>query len=150
MSEGVIIHIVDDEEPVRKSLAFLLTMSDHAVRVHESATAFLAIAPGSPVPASFTDLRMPDNERGGAPEEAAGTGCDAADHRDHRSCRRADGGRSDEGGRRWISSRSRLRRGAAGGDPPGLSPNSAAARRPRMMQVRCASAWHACPSASSR
>jgi len=60
MSEGVIIHIVDDEEPVRKSLAFLLTMSDHAVRVHESATAFLAIAPGLARACLITDLRMPD------------------------------------------------------------------------------------------
>lgn len=60
MSEDVIIHIVDDEEPVRKSLAFLLTMSDHAVRVHESATAFLAIAPGLTRACLITDLRMPD------------------------------------------------------------------------------------------
>ncbi|NMG40650.1 response regulator [Chelativorans sp. ZYF759] len=60
MSADVIVHIVDDEEPVRKSLAFLLTMSDHAVRVHESATAFLAIASGLDRACLVTDLRMPD------------------------------------------------------------------------------------------
>ena len=60
MSADVVIHIVDDEEPVRKSLAFLLTMSDHAVRVHESATAFLAIASGLDRACLVTDLRMPD------------------------------------------------------------------------------------------
>jgi two-component system, LuxR family, response regulator FixJ len=60
MSADVVIHIVDDEEPVRKSLAFLLTMSDHAVRVHESATAFLTVAPSLERACLVTDLRMPD------------------------------------------------------------------------------------------
>ncbi len=60
MSGDVVIHIVDDEEPVRKSLAFLLTMSDHAVRLHESATAFLKMAPGLDRACLVTDLRMPD------------------------------------------------------------------------------------------
>ncbi|EKF17584.1 response regulator FixJ [Nitratireductor pacificus] len=60
MPENVVIHIVDDEEPVRKSLAFLLTMSGHAVRVHESATAFLDIAGGLRQACLITDLRMPD------------------------------------------------------------------------------------------
>jgi two-component system, LuxR family, response regulator FixJ len=60
MSGDVVIHIVDDEEPVRKSLAFLLTMSDHAVRVHESATSFLAAAKGLKRACLVTDLRMPD------------------------------------------------------------------------------------------
>ena len=40
------VHIVDDEEAVRKSLAFMLTMNGFGVRVHESATAFLALAAG--------------------------------------------------------------------------------------------------------
>lgn len=39
-----VVHIVDDEEPVRKSLAFLLTMVGFTVRVHHSATSFLAAA----------------------------------------------------------------------------------------------------------
>jgi two-component system response regulator FixJ len=54
------VHIVDDEEPVRKSLAFLLTMAGFTVRVHESATAFLAAAPSVRNGCLVTDLRMPD------------------------------------------------------------------------------------------
>jgi two-component system, LuxR family, response regulator FixJ len=55
-----IVHIVDDEEPVRKSLAFLLTVSGFAVRLHESATAFLEVAPTVRNGCLITDLRMPD------------------------------------------------------------------------------------------
>ncbi|WP_199566031.1 response regulator FixJ [Ensifer sp. M14] len=54
------IHIVDDEEAVRKSLAFMLTMNGLAVRVHESATAFLGIALNLRQAILVTDLRMPD------------------------------------------------------------------------------------------
>jgi two-component system, LuxR family, response regulator FixJ len=55
-----IVHIVDDEEPVRKSLAFMLTIDGFTVRMHESATAFLAAAPGLRNSVLITDLRMPD------------------------------------------------------------------------------------------
>lgn len=54
------VHVVDDEEAVRKSLAFLLTMSGFTVRVHESATGFLAAAPTIRNGCLITDLRMPD------------------------------------------------------------------------------------------
>lgn len=54
------VHIVDDEEPVRKSLAFMLTMNGLAVRMHESATAFLDFAQGAREAVLVTDLRMPD------------------------------------------------------------------------------------------
>ena len=54
------VHIVDDEEAVRKSLAFLLTMNGFAVRVHHSATDFLAFAPEVRNGCLVTDLRMPD------------------------------------------------------------------------------------------
>jgi two-component system, LuxR family, response regulator FixJ len=55
-----VVHVVDDEEPVRKSLAFLLTMAGFAVRVHESAASFLQAAPGIGRACLVTDLRMPD------------------------------------------------------------------------------------------
>jgi two-component system, LuxR family, response regulator FixJ len=58
--DNYVVHIVDDEEPVRKSLAFLLTMSGFTVRVHESATRFLTVAPGLARACLVTDLRMPD------------------------------------------------------------------------------------------
>jgi two-component system response regulator FixJ len=54
------VHIVDDEEAVRKSLAFLLSMNGFAVRVHNSATDFLAFAPSISNGCLVTDLRMPD------------------------------------------------------------------------------------------
>lgn len=60
MSSDVVIHIVDDEEPVRKSLAFLLTTSGYAARAHPSATVFLDIAGSLRNACLITDLRMPD------------------------------------------------------------------------------------------
>jgi two-component system response regulator FixJ len=54
------VHIVDDEDAVRKSLAFMLTMNGLGVRIHESATAFLALAPNLRQAVLVTDLRMPD------------------------------------------------------------------------------------------
>ncbi len=54
------VHIVDDEEAVRKSLAFMLTMNGLGVRIHESATMFLALAPNLRQAVLVTDLRMPE------------------------------------------------------------------------------------------
>ena len=59
-SVDVVVHIVDDEEAVRNSLAFLLGASGFAVRTHASAAAFLEIAPGIKNGCLVTDLRMPD------------------------------------------------------------------------------------------
>lgn len=58
--DSYVVHVVDDEEPVRKSLAFLLTMMGFTVRIHESATGFLAAAQGLGKACLVTDLRMPD------------------------------------------------------------------------------------------
>lgn len=58
--DSFVVHVVDDEEPVRKSLAFLLTMTGFTVRVHESATSFLGIAQTAGRACLVTDLRMPD------------------------------------------------------------------------------------------
>ncbi len=59
MNERV-IHIVDDEAPVRSSLAFLLMSSGFAVRVHESGTAFLDALGDPDLICLVTDLRMPE------------------------------------------------------------------------------------------
>ena len=56
----VVVHIVDDEEPVRNSLAFLLGAAGFAVRTHATAAAFLEIAPQIRNGCLVTDLRMPD------------------------------------------------------------------------------------------
>jgi two-component system response regulator FixJ len=59
-TDNYVVHIVDDEEPVRKSLAFLLTTMGFTVRVHESAASFLALAQGIGKACLVTDLRMPE------------------------------------------------------------------------------------------
>lgn len=56
----IVVHIVDDEEAVRTSLAFLLSTSGFAVRTHQSATAFLDHARHVSNGCLITDLRMPD------------------------------------------------------------------------------------------
>jgi two-component system response regulator FixJ len=56
----IVVHIVDDEESVRSSLAFLLSTAGFAVRTHLSATAFLEHAPNVRNGCLITDLRMPD------------------------------------------------------------------------------------------
>jgi len=55
-----VVHIVDDEVSVRKSLAFMLTSAGYTVRVFESARDFLAAAGGISGGCLVTDLRMPD------------------------------------------------------------------------------------------
>ena len=58
-TSNTVVHIVDDEEAVRNSLAFLLTSAGFAVRVHQNAADFLAIAPAISNGCLVTDLRMP-------------------------------------------------------------------------------------------
>lgn len=62
MGSDIVVHIVDDEEDVRTSVAFLLTTSGHTVRVHESAMEFLnaALTGNLQNDCLITDLRMPD------------------------------------------------------------------------------------------
>ncbi|EZQ13590.1 response regulator FixJ [Aquamicrobium defluvii] len=59
-SDDYVVHILDDEEAVRKSLAFLLVTAGFAVRVHDSATGFLDAAPAIGRACLVTDLKMPD------------------------------------------------------------------------------------------
>ena len=53
------VHIVDDEEPVRKSLAFMLTAMGFMVRIYPSAAEFLARVPSDNNACLITDVRMP-------------------------------------------------------------------------------------------
>ncbi|MER9226527.1 response regulator FixJ [Mesorhizobium sp. M0437] len=59
MAGSDLVHVVDDDVDVRKSLGFLLGTADFAVRLHESATAFLAAATGDLDGCIVTDVRMP-------------------------------------------------------------------------------------------
>ncbi|MGB3540090.1 MAG: response regulator FixJ [Mesorhizobium sp.] len=54
------VHIVDDEEVVRKSLAFLLATIGFSVRLHESGKSFLDMVPTPGRACLVTDLRMPE------------------------------------------------------------------------------------------
>ncbi|MGB6910773.1 MAG: response regulator FixJ [Methyloceanibacter sp.] len=60
MQDNFVVHIVDDDEAVRQSLAFLLSTAGVPVRVYDSATSFLdglaSLQPGCLI----TDVRMPD------------------------------------------------------------------------------------------
>jgi two-component system, LuxR family, response regulator FixJ len=59
MADSPIVHIVDDDAAVRQSLAFLLGSAGLAVRLYDSATAFLDGLPGLKGGCLITDLRMP-------------------------------------------------------------------------------------------
>ncbi|PWJ89059.1 LuxR family two component transcriptional regulator [Mesorhizobium loti] len=59
MAGNDVVHVVDDDVDVRKSLGFLLGTADFAVRLHESATAFLSTATGQIDGCIVTDVRMP-------------------------------------------------------------------------------------------
>jgi two-component system response regulator FixJ len=58
--DSAIVHVVDDDEAARQSLAFLLRAHEIEVRTYESATAFLAAAPGLQSGCIITDVRMPE------------------------------------------------------------------------------------------
>ncbi|MGH6736689.1 MAG: response regulator FixJ [Methyloceanibacter sp.] len=60
MPDNRVVHIVDDDEAVRQSLAFMLSAAGLAVRVYDSASAFLAGFPGVQDGCLITDVRMPD------------------------------------------------------------------------------------------
>lgn len=60
MANDRIIHIVDDEEQVRASLAFLLMSAGFAVRTHDSGISFLAAVNSDANVCLITDLRMPE------------------------------------------------------------------------------------------
>ena len=60
MPNSQVVHVIDDDEAVRQSLAFLLSTAGFAVRVHESATGFLKVLPAAQVGCIVTDVRMPE------------------------------------------------------------------------------------------
>jgi two-component system response regulator FixJ len=52
--------VIDDDEAVRQSLAFLLRANEIEVQTYESGAAFLAVAPGLKSGCVVTDVRMPE------------------------------------------------------------------------------------------
>jgi two-component system, LuxR family, response regulator FixJ len=58
-SEKAVVHVIDDDEAVRQSLAFLLGTAGIDVQTYDSATAFLDVAPKVKAGCVITDVRMP-------------------------------------------------------------------------------------------
>ena len=59
MSADGVVHIIDDDEAVRDSLAFLLETADLRVATHDSAQRFLDQVSSTTVSCVITDIRMP-------------------------------------------------------------------------------------------
>jgi two-component system, LuxR family, response regulator FixJ len=55
-----IVHVIDDDEGLRESLAFLLRSAALEVRSFDSAKAFLEVLPDAGPGCVITDVRMPD------------------------------------------------------------------------------------------
>jgi len=55
-----LVHVIDDDEAMRDSLAFLLDTAGHRVRASASAKAFLKTIPDPALGCIVTDIRMPD------------------------------------------------------------------------------------------
>lgn len=60
MTEADVVHVVDDDEAVRESLAFLLGSANFVVRVYASALDLLARADQLEPGCILTDVRMPE------------------------------------------------------------------------------------------
>ena len=58
-SDEVAVHVIDDDEASRQSLAFLLQTANIAVQTYPSATAFLDQIAGIAAGCIITDVRMP-------------------------------------------------------------------------------------------
>jgi len=60
MADDFVVHIVDDDEAVRRSLAFLLGTAGIPIRLYDSALAFVAVLPQVRGGCLITDVRMPE------------------------------------------------------------------------------------------
>jgi two-component system, LuxR family, response regulator FixJ len=58
--DSVLVHVIDDDEAARQSLAFLLRANAIEVQTYESGTAFLEAAPHLKSGCIITDVRMPE------------------------------------------------------------------------------------------
>jgi two-component system response regulator FixJ len=59
MPSDSVVHVIDDDEAMRQSLAFLLQSANVQVRTYESATTFLENLAKIPLGCIITDVRMP-------------------------------------------------------------------------------------------
>jgi two-component system, LuxR family, response regulator FixJ len=59
MAENIVLHVIDDDEAMRDSIAFLLGTSGFEVKAFDSAIAFLEALSDLDVTCVVTDVRMP-------------------------------------------------------------------------------------------
>jgi two-component system response regulator FixJ len=59
-SEKAVVHVIDDDQAMRESLAFLLSTVGLEVQTYESAVAFLKVAREVDAGCVITDVRMPE------------------------------------------------------------------------------------------
>ena len=59
MTHDAVVHLIDDDDAVRQALGFMLTAAGFAVRLYDSATAFLDVLPTVQPGCVITDVRMP-------------------------------------------------------------------------------------------
>ncbi len=60
MLEGALVHLIDDDEDVRRALAFQLGTAGLAVKVYDSASLFLESFKDAPRNIVLSDVRMPE------------------------------------------------------------------------------------------
>lgn len=60
MLDGALVHLIDDDEDVRRALAFLLGTAGLAVKVYASAFNFLETFKDAPRSVVLSDVRMPE------------------------------------------------------------------------------------------
>ena len=60
MSNGRVIHLVDDEEAIRKSAGFMLRTSGYVVHTYATGLEFLKAASTAQIGCVLLDVRMPD------------------------------------------------------------------------------------------
>ncbi|MDR3420624.1 MAG: response regulator FixJ [Xanthobacteraceae bacterium] len=58
-SDKPLVHVIDDDDALRDSLAFLLRTAQIEVKTYASAAAFLEALPGTTLGCVITDVRMP-------------------------------------------------------------------------------------------
>lgn len=60
MSADPVVHVIDDDESVRRSLDFLLRAAGHRTRTYESGVAFMQALPDVAPGCIVTDVKMPE------------------------------------------------------------------------------------------
>jgi hypothetical protein len=95
-SDQRVVHLVDDDPAVRRSVGFVLKTSGYQVQSYETGVDLLKAAGDLANGCVLPDIRMPGMD---GPGDAAAEGRDAAGGHHDRTWRRCAGGQSDEGRR---------------------------------------------------